>query len=282
VNGKTVIVTGANTGIGLETAAELAEKGANVVVTARDTKKGAATVEEITRRHSNANVEAMELDFSRLDDVHVFAKAFTAKHDKLHVLVNNAGLMLDHRKSTSDGLETMFQVNHLGPFLLTNLLLDTLKASAPARIVNVASTAHKGGKLDFDDLQSEKGFRGMQVYGTTKLCNILFTRELARRLEGTGVTANSLHPGTVRTGFGLDGDTKGLMRLGILIARPFFMSPAQGARTTIHVASSSDAERHTGEYWVKRKTATPSREAQDDEAAHKLWDVSAKLVGLSA
>jgi NAD(P)-dependent dehydrogenase (short-subunit alcohol dehydrogenase family) len=198
----------------------------------------------------------------------------------LDVLVNNAGLMLDRRSTTQDGYETTFQVNHLGPFLLTNLFLDLLRASAPARVVNVASTAHRGGKLNFDDLQSERSYAGMRVYATTKLCNILFTKELARRLQGTGVTANALHPGTVRTGFGMDGDTKGLWRIGMLIVRPFILTPAGGARTSIYLASSPDVEGKSGGYYARSRPSKPTRAAQDDETARRLWEVSAQLVGL--
>ncbi len=282
MQGKTALVTGANTGIGLETAAALAEMGASVVLTARDESKGQGAVEQIRRRHPNADVHAGLVDFSRLDDVRRFATEFENRHDKLHVLVNNAGAMLSERSTTPDGLETTFQVNHLGPFLLTNLLLDKIKASAPARIVNVASTAHRGGSLDFDDLQSENGYNGMRVYGTSKLCNILFTRELARRLEGTGVTANSLHPGTVRTGFGQDGDSKGFMRFGLAFIRPFILSPAKGARTQIHLASSPAVEGKTGMYWSRSRPSRPTKAAQDDEAARRLWKVSQELAGLSS
>lgn len=278
--GKTVLVTGANTGIGLETAAGLAAQGANVVITARDPAKGQAAVDEIRRRHPDATVDVMQLDLSRLKDVRDFAAEFSARYPKLDVLVNNAGLVLDKRTVTEDGYETTFQVNHLGPFLLTNLLLDNLKAAAPSRIVNVASTAHRGGKLDLDDLQSERGYRSMGVYGTSKLCNILFTRELARRLAGTGVTANSLHPGTVRTGFGKDGDVSGIFALGLKIGGVFFKTPAQGARTSIHVASAPDLENTSGEYFVNRRVSKPSAAARDDEAARRLWEVSEQLAGL--
>ena len=279
---KTVLVTGANTGIGLETAAALAETGASVILTARDEAKGQGAVEEIRRRHPDAEVHAGLVDFSRLDDVRRFASEFDKRHDKLHVLVNNAGAMLSERSTTHDGLETTFQVNHLGPFLLTNLLLDKIKASAPARIVNVASTAHRGGSLDFDDLQSENGYNGMRVYGTSKLCNILFTRELARRLEGTGVTANSLHPGTVRTGFGQDGDAKGFMKLGLAFIRPFILSPARGAETQTYLASSPDVGAKTGLYWSRKRPSRPSKAALDDKAARRLWEVSENLTGLSS
>jgi NAD(P)-dependent dehydrogenase (short-subunit alcohol dehydrogenase family) len=281
VQGKTVLVTGANTGIGLETAAELASMGASVVLTARDETKGKNAVAEIRARHPQADVHAGIVDFSRLDDVRRFAAEFNSRHDKLHVLVNNAGAMLSERSTTPDGLETTFQVNHLGPFLLTNLLLDKLKASAPARIVNVASTAHRGGSLDFDDLQSEKSYIGMRVYGTSKLCNILFTRALAKRLEGTGVTANSLHPGTVRTGFGQDGDARGFMKVGLALIRPFILSPAKGAKTQIYLASSPDIEGKTGLYWSRRRPSRPTKAAQDDDAAERLWKESEKLVGLN-
>jgi NAD(P)-dependent dehydrogenase (short-subunit alcohol dehydrogenase family) len=244
--GKTVLVTGANTGIGLETAAGLAAQGAKVVITARDMAKGRTAVGEITSRHPDASVDVMQLDLAKLSDVRRFAKDFSERHPKLDVLINNAGLVLDKRSLTEDGLETTFQVNHLGPFLLTNLLLDNLKAAAPSRIVNVASTAHRSATIDFDDLQTERGYRSMRAYAKSKLCNILFTRELARRLAGTGVTANSLHPGTVRTGFGRDGDVSGIFALGIKIGGVFFKSPAQGARTSIHVASAPDLENVTG------------------------------------
>ena len=277
MNGKTVVVTGANSGIGLETAAALAEKGARVVITTRDETKSKATLDVIRSRNTAADVMAMELDLSSLANVRAFAKEFLDRFDALHVLVNNAGLMMDRRETTEDGFETMFHVNHLGPFLLTNLLLDRIKAAAPARIVNVASVAHRGTTLDFEDLQNEKGFRGMRAYGQSKLCNILFTRELARRLEGTGVTANALHPGTVRTGVAKE---TGILGLGFRLASPFFLSPAKGARTSIYLASSPDVERKTGGYWVRCKQVKPAAPALDDDAARRLWEVSADLVGL--
>ena len=278
--GKTVLVTGANTGIGLETAVGLAAQGASVVITARDPSKGQAAVDEIRRRHPDATVDVMQLDLSSLKDVRDFASDFKTRYPKLDVLINNAGLVLDKRSMTEDGFETTFQVNHLGPFLLTNLLLPNLKYAAPSRIVNVASTAHRGNTIDFDDLMCERGYRSMRAYGKSKLSNILFTRELARRLEGTGVTANSLHPGTVRTGFGRDGDVSGLFALGIKIGGVFFKSPAQGARTSIHVASAPDLESTSGGYFVNRRLAKPSAAARDDDAARRLWEVSAELVGL--
>lgn len=281
MRGRTVLVTGANTGIGLETAAGLAAMGAKVVLTARDPAKGSAAVTEIRSRHPDADVDVMQLDLARLDDVRRFAREFNERSLQLHVLINNAGLILGDRQVTEDGFESTFQINHLAPFLLTHLLLDTLKASAPSRIINVASAAHRGGKLDFDDLQSERGYRMMRAYGTSKLCNILFAKELARRLDGTGVTAFSLHPGTVRTKFGQDGDAKGYFAFGARISGWIFLSPEKGARTSIHVASA-DIEKHSGGYFQSSKLHKPSAAARDDEAARRLWEVSEQLVGLDA
>ena len=280
MKGKTVLVTGGNTGIGLETAAGLAAMGADTVITSRDPAKGTAAVDEIRRRHPEASVSAMQLDLSRLADVRRFVAEFEDRFPQLHVLINNAGLILADRQLTEDGFESTFQINHLGPFLLTHLLLDKLKASAPSRIVNVASAAHRSGSLNFDDLQSERSYGKMRAYGTTKLCNILFATELARRLKGTGVTAYSLHPGTVRTGFGKDGDTRGFFAVGLKIIAPFILSPADGAKTSIHVASTPGIEQHSGGYFQRSKLAKPSTSARDDEAARRLWEVSEQLLGL--
>jgi NAD(P)-dependent dehydrogenase (short-subunit alcohol dehydrogenase family) len=280
LKGRTVVVTGANSGIGLETAAALAGMGARVVLTARDPAKGKAAAEEIIRRSGDADVTPLELNLARLDAVRSFAADLLERFDALHVLVNNAGIMLGPRSTTVDGFETMFQVNHLAPFLLTNLVLDRLKASAPSRIINVASAAHRAARVDFDNLNSERRYRAPQAYVRTKLYNILFTRELARRLSGTGVTANALHPGTVRTRLGRDGDTPAWFEFGNKITAPFILSPARGARTTIYLASSPEVEGRTGEYYYRRRRARPSAAARDDEAARRLWDMSAQLVGL--
>ncbi len=280
MNGKTVVVTGANTGIGLETAAGLAEMGARTILTSRDPAKGKAAVAAIKARHPTADITDMQLDLASLQNVRDFAKRVADNCDRLDVLVNNAGLMQDKRSETEDGFETTLQVNHLGPFLLTNLLLDQIKASAPARIVNVASSSHRGAKIAFDDLNSEESFSVMRVYGMTKLANVLFNRELARRLTGTGVTANALHPGTVRTGWGRDGDAHGWLALGVRIGGIFFLSPQKGARTSIYLASSPEVEERNGEYWVRCHSVKPSKAGSDDEAARRLWDVSAEMVGL--
>ena len=234
MTGKTVLVTGANNGIGKETAVALAAMGASVVMTSRDRAKGEAARSEAVERSGNENVELMIADFASLDSIRKLASDFKASHPRLDVLVNNAGAYNARRSETSDGFETTFGVNHLGYFLLTNLLLDTLKASAPSRIVNVSSRAHLRSTMDFDDLNSERGYSGMTVYGRSKLANVLFTYELARRLEGSGVTANALHPGVVRTGFGMN--SGGLIKFGFdifhVIGKPFTLSPEEGARTS--------------------------------------------------
>jgi NAD(P)-dependent dehydrogenase (short-subunit alcohol dehydrogenase family) len=280
MRGGTVVVTGANSGIGFETAAALAGMGAQVVLTARDPAKGKAAAEQILRRSADAGVTPMELDLATLDGVRSFAADLLERFDSLHVLVNNAGVALGSHSTTVDGFETMFQVNHLGPFLLTNLLLDRIKASAPSRIINVASEAHRFARIDFDNLNGDRGHRAMRAYIRTKLYNILFTRELARRLAGTGVTANSLHPGTVRTRIGQDGDTSPLIELGMKMTASFLLSPARGAKTSIYLASSPEVEDRTGEYWIRRRSRKTSSAARDDETARRLWDVSAQLVGL--
>lgn len=282
MSGKTVIVTGGNSGIGLETAAELAGAGARVIITARDLKRGQAAVEQIKSRGISGSVELSVFDLGSLASVREGAADLLGRTDRIDVLVNNAGLMLTERSETKDGFETTFGVNHLGPFLLTALLLDRIRASAPARIVNVSSTAHQSARsgLDFDDLQSKGGYQGMSVYGRTKLANIYFTTELARRLAGTGVTANSLHPGTIRSGFGGDGDASGFFGWGIKVARPFMAGPVKGAETSVYLASSPEVAGVTGQFFTKSRPKTPSKAARDDDAAARLWDVSEQMVGL--
>ena len=284
MQGKTVVVTGGNSGIGFETAAALAAMGARVLVTARNADKGRAAVSQIAQRlGAEGQVQLVVFDLADLASVRRGAAEILEQAPHVHVLVNNAGLVLTERAETVDAYEATFATNHLGPFLLTNLLLERITASAPSRIVNVASSAHNAARrgMPFDDLQSEKQYRGMRVYGQSKLANILFTLELARRLEGTGVTANSLHPGTVRTGYGGDGDARGFLGFGIKIASPFFLSPAKGARTSVYLASSPDVEGVSGQYFVKCKPRQPRRWAQDPEAARRLWKVSEELVGLA-
>ncbi len=196
------------------------------------------------------------------------------------MLVNNAGLVLSHRAETTDGFEATFGTNHLGPFLLTRELTELLRASAPARVVNVASTAHRSARrgLDFDDIQFQKGYAGMQAYGRSKLANILFTNELARRLAGSGVTANSLHPGTVATRFARDDDASGLLAFGVKVIKPFILTPEKGARTSVYLASAPEVAEVTGQYFVKCKPRSPSAAASDEAAAARLWSVSEQLV----
>jgi NAD(P)-dependent dehydrogenase (short-subunit alcohol dehydrogenase family) len=288
MQGKTVVVTGGNSGIGFETAAALSEMGARVLVTARNADKGRAAVGRITERAEAAgkggSAQLVVFDLADFASVRRGADDVLGQAPRIDVLVNNAGLVLSERTETVDGLEATFATNHLGPFLLTNLLLDRIRASAPARIVNVSSTAHSAARkgIPFDDLQSTRRYRTMRVYGQSKLANILFTLELARRLQGTGVAVNSLHPGTVRTGYGADGDAKGFLAFGIKISGPFFLSPAKGARTSIYLACSPEVEGVSGEYFVKCKARRPKRQANDREAAERLWRVSEELVGLTS
>jgi NAD(P)-dependent dehydrogenase (short-subunit alcohol dehydrogenase family) len=280
MDGRTVLVTGGNTGLGMETAVELAREGARVVFTTRDAQKGAIALAQIQHRSGNDAVEVMELDLARLGSVREFAVQFGERYDHLDVLVNNAGLMLGSRRTTIDGYEMTFQVNHLGPFLLTTLLSEQLAAGDRTRVVNVASAAHSSARrgLDFDDLQSTRRYGTFSVYAKSKLANILFTRELARRWEDRGITANAVHPGLVASDFGRDGDMSRLAGLAWPLIRPFANTPEQGARTQIYVASAPELEGVTGGYWAKSAPATPSAAARDDTAAARLWEVSEQLV----
>lgn len=285
MQGKTVVVTGGNSGIGFETASALAGMGARVLVTARNADKGRAAVAAIAQRVDGAGqVQLVTFDLADFSSVRRGAAEILEQAPRLDVLVNNAGLVLTERAETVEGLEATFATNHLGPFLLTNLLLDRVRASAPSRIVNVASNAHGSARkgIPFDDLQSAGHYRPMRVYGQSKLANMLFTLELARRLESTGVTANSLHPGTVRTGYGADGDTTGLLAFGIKISGPFFLSPEEGARTSVYLASSPEVAGVSGEYFVKCRPKRPKPWALDADAARRLWEVSEELVGLGS
>ncbi|MEX0800715.1 MAG: SDR family oxidoreductase [Dehalococcoidia bacterium] len=279
MQGKTVLITGGNSGIGRETAAGLARMGATVAITSRDREKGQRTAAEVGAQ-SGREVECLHLDLASLASVRSLAADFLQRYDDLHVLINNAGLILGDRRLTDDGFEMTFGVNHLGHFLLTDLLLDRIKASAPARIINVSSRAHRRVPegLDFGDLQAEKSYRGLQVYSRSKLANVYFTRELARRLEGAGVTVNSLHPGGVATGFARDGDVKGLYGWLVRLASPFLKTPEQGARTSIYVASAPELEGVTGKYFSDSKETEPAPAALDDEAAKRLWAASEELI----
>ena len=280
MKGKTAVITGANSGIGRETAVALAGAGARVVITARDGERGGTAVADIGRRSGSQAVELVVFDLAGLDSVRAGAADILGRCPRIDVLVNNAGIVLSERRVTPDGLEETFAVNHLGHFLLTQLLLDRITATSPARIVNVASTAHRGARrgLDFADLQSERHYSAMSVYSKSKLANIYFTFELARRLQGTGVTVNCLHPGTVATGYGRDGDAGGVLAFGLKVIKPFVLNPAQGARTSVYVASAPELAQVTGEYFVRSRPAQPSKVARDPEAALRLWEASEKLI----
>ncbi len=277
MQGKIVMVTGATGGIGKETAKALHKMGAHVVIVGRNPQKIAAVVEELKGQHpSGAEVDGMLADLSSLAEIRKLAEEFKQKYNQLDVLVNNAGAYFTRRTESVDGFEMTFALNHLGYFYLTDLLLDLLKASAPARIVNVSSGAHAMGKVNFDNLNSKGFFMGWSAYGNSKLMNILFTRELSRRLEGTRVTANALHPGFVATNFGHSGN--GLWTLFTKLSQKGAIPPEQGAQTSIYLASSPEVAGVSGAYFYKSKNVQPSQAAQDDEVAGKLWEVSKKLV----
>ncbi len=275
MKGRICLVTGGNSGIGRETALGLARLDATVTIVSRDKEKGEAAASEIRRKSENQSVDLMVADLSSTQSVRQLVQEFLTKYPNLHVLVNNAGIFLPKRIVTVDGLETIFATNHLGHFLLTNLLLNLLKASAPSRIINITSDAHKGAEIDFDDLMGEKKFSGFKAYGQSKLANILFTYELARRLEGTGVTVNCLHPGAVRTGFGKDAG--GLLAFVVRIVGPFMMSPEKAAKAVVYMASSPELESVTGRHFAKGKEEESSRESYDQATAERLWQVSAEL-----
>jgi len=281
MQGKVVVVTGSNVGIGLETAVGVAAEGATTVLACRDEAKAAAAAAEVTRRTWNDDVHVVPLDLADLVSVGRAAEEILSRWERLDVLVNNAGGTWSAHQFTAQGFEYTFGVNHLGHFYLTLRLLDRLRASAPARVVNVTSAGHHAARrgMRFDDLQSERGYDGMEAYCRSKLANVLFTRELARRVEGTGVTVNAVHPGPVRSGFGMDGDLSGFMALGMRLVRPFEISPRRGARTSIHLATSPEVTGRTGQYWVRSKPGHMSRRARSDEEAERLWAVSEKLVG---
>ncbi|MGH7821709.1 MAG: SDR family oxidoreductase [Candidatus Binatia bacterium] len=277
IRGKTCLITGPTAGIGRETALALAERGANLVLVCRNRARGDETVREIREKTANEQVELMIADLSSQEEIRRLAGAFLATQRPLHVLINNAGVFNLRRSTTVDGIETVFAVNHLAYFLLTMLLLERLKESAPARIVNVASDAHHWGTLDFDDLGGERRYRPMKIYGQSKLANIAFTYELARRLEGTGVTVNCLHPGAVGTRLGSNNGWVAGMLLPLL--RPFMRTPEKGAETSIYLASSPEVRGVSGKYFFDCRERRSSRESQDAEVGSRLWKLSEQLTG---
>ncbi len=278
MKGRTCVVTGANSGIGKATATGLARQGAHVVMVSRDGPRGEAAQAEIQSVTGNPSVDLLLADLSSQTAVRTLAAEITSSLDSLHVLVNNAGVLVSPRVETVDGLEYTFAVNHLAPFLLTNLLLDLLTASAPARVVTVTSNAHRMGRIRFDDLQGHNRFRAMGAYSQSKLGNILFTYELARRVEGRGVTVNCVHPGGVNTNFG--NNTKGAFAAMFRFFKPLMRSPEKGAETVLYAATAPEMEGVTGEYLVDRESRASSRRSYDEGLARQLWDVSAELTGL--
>lgn len=280
MGGKVVLITGGTSGIGKAAATALVAMGARVIVVGRNAERGAAALAEITADSHNDSVELMLADLSRQSEVRRLAQEFLERHDRLDVLVNNAGLVQSRRTETADGLETTFAINHLAPFLLTNLLLDRLEESAPSRVLTTSSEAQRWGSLDFDDLQSRRGYRGFPVYGMTKLANIMFTYELAARLAPSGVTANCFHPGAVNTNFGQN--NSGPMTLFFRVSKPFMRTPEQGADTLIWLASSPDVAGVSGKYFSDREEIPAKKTANDPLARKKLWEASEELTGLKA
>lgn len=279
---KVVLITGANAGIGKATALALAKLGATVVMTARNKEKGLLAQREVQEKSGNSNVDLLISDFSVLEQVRSLATNFLAKYDRLDVLINNAGLILSERKETIDGNEVTIQVNHLAPFLLTSLLMDVLRVSPGARVINVSSDAHRAANTigkNIDELNFAKGYSAFGAYSQSKLANVLFSRELAKRLEPEGIMVNSLHPGVVRTRFGIDGDISGIFRFALMLLRPFMSTPKTGAKTSVFLASSPKVEGVTGKYFARSKPVDPSEAASSDSLATSLWELSNTLTG---
>ena len=276
MQGKICLVTGSSSGIGKVTARELARMGTTVVMVCRNRAKGEAAQKEIQEATGSDRVDLLTADLASMADVRRVANDFRQKYTQLHVLIHNAGGVNSQRKLTPDGYETTFAANYLAPFLLTELLLDVLKASAPARIVNVSSTAHTRGKIDFADLQGEKSYGSWKAYGQAKLALILYTYELARQLQGTGVTVNALHPGVIASNFdqGMDSFT----RLGWKLITPFLSSVDQGAQTTLYLATSPQVEGVSGKYFSNRKETRSSSRSYDEATRQRLWQISEELI----
>ncbi|MBI0583025.1 MAG: SDR family oxidoreductase [Methanomassiliicoccus sp.] len=280
MSGKLVVITGATSGIGRATAEGLSAMGATLLLVGRDEGRLKAAQDSMPRVEGVPMPETHCADLSSMAEVRRLAAAIRDAHPRVDVLINNAGTIAGRRKLTVDGYEYTFALDHLSPFLLTNLLLDRLKAAAPSRIITVSSSAHLAGKIHFDDLMLARRYSAPRAYGQAKLANVLFTYELARRLEGTRVTANCVHPGAVRTHFG--NEASGPVRIGLVAVRPFELSARQGARTPIYLASSPEVEGVTGRYFVRGKARRSSTASYDLDAARRLWEESARLTGLEA
>ena len=279
MQGKTVVITGATSGIGEVAACELAQRGARLVMIARDHSRGERVLERLEAVAPGRNHVVHYANLSRLAEMKRVAEAIAESEKRIDVLINNAGAIFATRQVTGDALEMTFATNHIAYFVVTNLLMGRLKATPGARIVSTASDAHERAKLDFDDLQLEKGYSGLRMYGRSKLMNILFTRELSNRLAGSGVTANCLHPGFVATRFADTGG--GLMSWIVRGAKKFALTPQEGAKTLIYLAASPAVEHVTGKYFHECKEVLPAARAQNDADAHRLWEISLQLSGLA-
>jgi NAD(P)-dependent dehydrogenase (short-subunit alcohol dehydrogenase family) len=275
MNNKICLITGANSGIGKVTARELARQGMTVLMVCRDITKGEEAQNEIIVASGNKEVKLYQCDLSKQADIVKLSQTIHREYDRLDILINNAGGILPQRKTTADGYEMTFAVNHLAPFLLTQLLLDLIKKGNEPRIITVSSEAHKMARLDFNDLQAEKSYSSWVAYGNSKLANILFTKQLAKEVKEFGITANCLHPGVVATGFG--GGYTSITGAFFSLFRPFFIDAEKGAETSIYLASSPEVKGKTGLYFKKKKPNTPSKEALSDYNAEKLWEVSLAL-----
>jgi NAD(P)-dependent dehydrogenase (short-subunit alcohol dehydrogenase family) len=278
MRGKVVVITGATSGIGLVAARKLAGMGARLVLVARNRDRGEAALKVLSQTAGQPAHSIHYAGLSRIAEMKRVAADIAAVEPRIDVLINNAGALVNSRRLTPDGLEMTFATNHMAYFVVTLGLAGRLRGTPGARVVNTASDAHKGARLDFGDLQSEKGYRGFPAYGRSKLCNILFTRELARRWRDTGVTANCLHPGFVATRFG-DG-SGGIMAYLVRAAKLFAISPEKGAETIVYLASSDEAASVSGEYFFQCRPAQPAPEARDDDSARRLWDESARIAAL--
>lgn len=274
-----VIITGANSGMGKATSTELAKTGAHVIMACRDQTRGEEALKEVRMQSGNNQVVLMICDLASLSSIRKFCEKFKSNYNRLDVLINNAGVILPGRHETKDGFELQFGVNHLGHFLLTHLLLDLMIASAPSRIINVASGAHKIGKIHFKDVNLNTNYRLWRAYGQSKLANILFTYELANRLKDTNVTVNCLHPGAVATSMGINRET-GFGTFITKLVKPFFQTSEQGAETAVYLATSNEVNNETGHYYFRKKPIKSSKRSYQPELQKKLWELSEQMVGL--
>ncbi|KAI1902117.1 hypothetical protein AGOR_G00041410 [Albula goreensis] len=279
IDGKTVLITGANTGIGKETARDLAKRGARIIMACRDMGKAEAAQKEIIEDSKNQNVVIRKLDLSDTKSIKEFAEVINKEEKQVNILINNAGIMMCPFSKTVDGFEMQFGVNHLGHFLLTHLLFDLIKRSAPARIINLSSMAHSWGTIKLDDINSEKGYDDRKAYGQSKLANILFSRSLAKRLQGTGVTVYAVHPGIVQTELGRHLNTP--LKVAFTIVKPFTKTAVQGAQTSIYCAVTPELANESGLYYSDCAQASCTRAARDDEMAQKLWELSCQMLGIT-